>query len=289
MDRREDTEETEAAFEQTSSESCADEPWSHRGRLSRILGYRLSRALPILRIAFRADASCEPVRSKTSHRKIPVVVRFTAALIANSFGAIVLLGTNGYGRDAVRIARGMFEAAVNARYLQLNPAEVDDYLDFYWIRKGAIHEYFRKYSPSSLETLPGDVVAEMLSEIALVKPRFTDRRGKVRTSWSKTNLRARADAVGLGEYYPTFYANVSDLHHGNIHALLMTKSATEALQVDFAPSSDSVGTAFGMGHLAVLHVLATLNDVAELGMDRQLGDAGKAYNEVWNLKNREVS
>ena len=41
-----------------------------------------------------------------------------AVAVSNSFGAVVTLCLNGYGADAVRIGRSMFEGAITARYLK---------------------------------------------------------------------------------------------------------------------------------------------------------------------------
>src|SRR5439155_8972602 len=51
------------------------------------------------------------------------VIRHLSKMTVNSIGALTTLVLNGYGNDAMKIARGMFETAVNVCYLQMHPAE----------------------------------------------------------------------------------------------------------------------------------------------------------------------
>src|SRR5689334_10988791 len=49
------------------------------------------------------------------------VCRHLAKMVANSQSAVVLLGMNGFGIDALKIGRTMFEAAVTVAYLCKHP------------------------------------------------------------------------------------------------------------------------------------------------------------------------
>ena len=211
---------------------------------------------------------------------LPFVEYFLTAIVANSFGALITLALNGYGHDAVRVARGMYEAAVNAAYLKLHPTEVDDYIDFHWVRQKKLHDYFLQYSPSDLSRIPAERIAEMNAELAKVAHRFQDSRGRFRNSWCKKDLRARAEEAGFGQLYPTFYAQASGIHHGDIGGLI-AQSAKDALQVELAPSFAGMEDALIMGHNAVLHVLDSLNEVAELKMDKELGEARDGFMKAW--------
>jgi len=185
---------------------------------------------------------------------------FLTAIVANSLGALITLALNGYGHDAVRVARGMYEAAVNATYLKLHPTEVDDYVEFHWVRQKKLLDYFQRYSPSDLSRIPAKSIAEINAEFTRVAPLFQDSRGKPRGSWCKKDLRARAEEVGLGEFHPTFYAYASGIHHGDIDGLI-AQSANNALRVELAPSFDGMRDALIMGSIAVVLVLTSLNDL----------------------------
>jgi len=208
------------------------------------------------------------------------VIHSMANLVGNSFGALVVLGLNGYGHDAMRITRSMFETMVNAKYIQLHPEEAQDYLDFCWVRKNETYEYFKKYAPAEIASIPQEKVDHLFAEVNRVKPRFSNRNGQLRKTWCKTDFRTCCEAVGLGEYYPTFYADASDFEHGNIQALVA--QAEESLTITAAPSLGSVKKALQIGHLSVLGVLDVLNDVAALGLDDEVRTAAKDFQKAWH-------
>jgi hypothetical protein len=217
---------------------------------------------------------------QTVEGPLGLVEHCLTAIVANSFGALITLALNGYGHDAVRIARGMFEAAVNAAYLKLHPAEVEDYIDFLRIRQKKLYDYSQRYSPSDLLRIPAETIAEMKAEFAKVAHRFQDSRGKLRNSWCRKDLRARAEEVRLGEFYPTFYAHASGIHHGDIGGLL-AQSARDALRVEVAPSFEAMKEALIMGHWAVLNILHSFNEVAGLKLDEELSEARDRFATAW--------
>src|SRR5713101_5827374 len=51
-------------------------------------------------------------------------------LMTNDYGAVLALVMNGYGVQAMKIVRSMFEAECNIHYLTKNPDAVKDYVDF---------------------------------------------------------------------------------------------------------------------------------------------------------------
>jgi len=51
------------------------------------------------------------------------IMRFITKVVGNSAGSVVLLTLNGYGSDAMRIARSMFEGVVIVGYLRIHPDE----------------------------------------------------------------------------------------------------------------------------------------------------------------------
>ena len=55
------------------------------------------------------------------------VIRFLAKMVLNSNGAIILLAVQGYGNDAIKVARSMYDGTVTAAYLREHPELVDDY------------------------------------------------------------------------------------------------------------------------------------------------------------------
>src|ERR1039458_6041043 len=129
----------------------------------------------------------------------------------------------------------MFEISVNAAYLQRHPDEVDDYLDYHWVNQKKLLEYMKEGCAERFLRLQPSTIAEVNTQYAKVLPRFADRTGKPRGSWSKKNIRARAEEVGLGAFYPTFYAHASAVHHGDF-AGLAAQAVAHRLEVVIAAS-----------------------------------------------------
>jgi hypothetical protein len=207
------------------------------------------------------------------------VIHSMVGLAGNSFGALIVLGLNGYGHDAMRITRSMFETLVNAKWIKLHPTEAQDYVDFTWVRKWETYEYFRQYAPQDIPAVPEDKVNELMAQVARVRPRFENRNGQLRKTWCSTPFRTCCEAVGLGQYYPTFYAQASDLQHGNIQALVA--QAEDELTIKPAPSLGSLDVALRIGHLSVLGVFDVFNDIAALGFEADLRAAMEDFNKAW--------
>jgi hypothetical protein len=103
-----------------------------------------------------------------------------AGMVSNSFGALITLTLNGYGHDALRISRGMFEISVNAAYLQRHPEEVDDFLDYHWVNQRKRLDYMKQHDPEALRRLPAESISAVNTEYARVLARFADKVGKPR-------------------------------------------------------------------------------------------------------------
>jgi len=107
------------------------------------------------------------------------VCRQLSKMVANSVGAVLLLGLNGYGVDAIKIARTMFEAAVTLAYLRKHPNEFDDYFDFHFIVARKRHRYMEKYSPQHLKRVTAEAIASSKRGYERVSSRFAVN-GRVR-------------------------------------------------------------------------------------------------------------
>ena len=176
------------------------------------------------------------------------VARHLAKMVANSVGAVLLLGMNGYGVDAIKIARTMFESAVTLAYLRKHPDEFDDYFDFHFIVGMKRHRYMEKHAPQRIKQLTPEAIDSIKNGYARVVSRFTVN-GKVRGRWSKRPFSQLCADVGLEEHYLSFYALASDITHTNISGV-MAQSNPEpgVLDVDLAPSQRFLGMAFTIAH-----------------------------------------
>jgi alanine racemase len=53
-----------------------------------------------------------------------------AAAASNTHGALLTLVLNGYGHDAMKVARSLFEIEINIIRLKAHPDEIEDFLVF---------------------------------------------------------------------------------------------------------------------------------------------------------------
>lgn len=220
-------------------------------------------------------STTQPV-SETLHK----VIGRIACIVTNSLGAVVILVLNGYGNDAMKIVRSMFEGAVNAGYLKRHPEQLQDYLDYTWIRQKKRLDYMKKYAPDPLQYISLEKIAETERKFKSVVNRFTNRRGKLRGSWTKVPLGQRAEEVGMGQLYLTFYDWVSSMQHLDIGGLSLQAEAG-TLAVDVAPSYNWIKEALVVGHGSAVQVLSHYNEIAQLGMDKEMEAISEGFKLAW--------
>src|SRR5690348_15127658 len=98
-------------------------------------------------------------------------VRQLARTVSNSMRSVVILVENGCGTDTLKLARTIFETAVNIHHLHEHPMEIDDYIDFQWIKKKKHHEYLQRIGPDQVKQVDAAALSELNSEYARVSPR----------------------------------------------------------------------------------------------------------------------
>jgi Family of unknown function (DUF5677) len=196
------------------------------------------------------------------------VCRHLSKMVSNSLNAVLLLGMNGFGMDAIKIARTMFEAAVTVAYLRKYPAEVDDYLDFHFIVANKRYCYMKKYTPDLLRTVSAEAIENTTKGYARVAPRFINKKGRVRGRWSKKSFDRICADVGLEEHYLSFYALASNITHADFSGLAAQSDRDPGvLDVEIAPSEQFVGLAFRTAHFAF--VLSATEYIALARLDKQ--------------------
>ena len=195
------------------------------------------------------------------------ICRHLAKMVANSVGAVLLLGMNGYGVDAIKIARTMFESAVTLTYLRKHPDEFDDYFDFHFIVAMKRHRFMEKHAPQHLKRVTSEAIDSIKKGYARVVSRFTVN-GKVRGRWSKRQFSQLCADVGLEGHYLSFYALASDITHANISGVMAQADPEPGvLDVDLAPSDEFLKEAFITAHS--MFVLAVSEYVALARPEKQ--------------------
>jgi len=82
-------------------------------------------SVPIQEAVQLTELASEMFKKPVSELQHKIIGRL-ACIVANPLGTVVTLVLNGYGNDAMKIVRGMFEASVIAAFLKKYPAQVQE-------------------------------------------------------------------------------------------------------------------------------------------------------------------
>jgi hypothetical protein len=209
------------------------------------------------------------------------VIYLLVRMAVTGWTELLILVGNGAGLGAMKISRGMFEAAVMAEYLRRTPEEIDDYLDFFnvlsWKRLQIYPDSFKPRQKKKIQT-----------EYDRVKARFENRKGRVRDQWNKHSIRQMASVLGRKDQYDLPYSIAASMHHSNFEAMVShVGRKNKRLYVDQPPSMNWVPQAFISGHVYLLQALETLNDCFHLGFDSRLKAENDAFLEAWGKKTNQ--
>ena len=211
--------------------------------------------------------------------------------VSNSMQSVLILTDHGCGTDALKIARTMFETAVNIHYIDSSPESIQDYLDFQWIEKKRHYGFLAEFAPAQAQQIDSSSVRELISESARVAPRFTGPKGKVRPRWRKLNLRDIARKVGGEFVFSGLYSNLSSLIHMDALGLTMAKSRAGVVEAVPSNSNLVLGLqaavlSYAMALLAADHALRTnREDRIQSGFEKfkqssSVRDAVSVWNEL---------
>lgn len=176
----------------------------------------------------------------------------------------------------------MYDGTVGAAYLREHPALVEDYLDYFSIRRWRFYQHLVKSNSEQAKKSTDEHAAELKAEYDKVLPKFTKPGGKqVYDSWRKgVSLRQMAEAVHLGELYPVFYSMASGIQHVDVSGM-GHQIADGLFDVAVAPNEKFVREALNVGHNMSVRALYEFNLVGQLGHDDEIDVAGKKMVAVW--------
>jgi len=220
------------------------------------------------------------------------VARHLARMVWNSIGSVSVLALNGCGVDAMKIARGMFETSVALGYLSLHPELVEDCLDYHFVIQKQRCDFMKEHEPDRLKRIPDELLQQIEAGFARVAVRFRNRKGKLRTSWSKASIREMAKAVGKEKLYLTFYRFASSMHHGDIGGAFAQTAKLDdddVLDVEIDPSDEWLSGALIIAHGAVISVLRDYNEIAKAGIEDVVGQADKTFLATWRKDEQDAA
>jgi hypothetical protein len=162
-------------------------------------------------IAGSSEVASEIINSTATDRREAVIALGSLASVSlGTMQDVAILVGNRRGAGAMKLSRSMLEVAITAAYLETNPSEISLFLDF-------PHVASWNYLQSSETDNPGSVSPELRAQAEIgynrVKSRFSNSRGKVRSTWSTKSIREMAEEVGFLKHYETAFRLGSDLIH----------------------------------------------------------------------------
>ena len=211
------------------------------------------------------------------------VIRPIARVVVNSNGAVLTVATVGYGNDAAKIVRSMFEGAVTIAYLRKKPKLVFDYIDYHKVKLWEAYLKEVAKDPDLAKRVGKERVVQMREENDAARPRFLNKNKGLITSWCRVSIRQRADDVGLGEFYPAFYAQASGMTHLDMSGLV-AQADPNKFDVEVAPSETYVRQSLAMGFNMTFRALADLNAEANL----TYGDDLKAVQDFYVAETKKL-
>ncbi len=231
-------------------------------------------------------------RTVKSDQPIDFVVFYFGRVCAEDFLEILNLCANGYGIGAMKLLRGMYERAVVARYLHLNPDETDAFLDWEIVSRGKAAKLVREtfgdaLPPERLEELKNaEVEAKPLRERFRVTDCEKCGTKKLNHTWGPDFVSMAKKAGAIGDWlYPAYYEPLSQAHatHGAIR-LRLKGSEDKGWSFDGGAQREDADRVLLLAHLIMLHVLELQRDHFKLeALDKPLEECAQAYREIWDV------
>ncbi len=237
------------------------------------------------RLFFECAAKLAPIVSDMIKAPIegqfPHIVGRMVAAAANSYGALLTLVLNGYGQDAMKIARSIYETELNVLWLKNHPEDFQDFLDYHLIQQKQLYD---EMDEEQQQAAPKERYDQMMADYNRVLPHFLKgkKRQIPRSEWCRVSIYERAKeaaqqwrdqmaADGLKDngisLYKTFYRHASSMHHMDIGGVIA--SIDEDMNAIMAPSWEHLDDAL-VAASSVLRCLSYFDEMAQLGMQERI-------------------
>ena len=220
------------------------------------------------------------IKTPVEGQLLMIVGRLMAAA-ANSYGALLTLVLNGYGQDAMKIARSLYETELNVLWLKNHPEDLTDFVDYNIIQQKQLYD---EMSEEQQKAFTKEHYDEMMAEYNRILPRFASGRDKnrARNEWCRVSIYDRAkeaeqkwreqmEADGIVDngvsLYKTFYRHASSMHHMDIGGVIA--SLDEDMNAIMAPSWEHLDDAL-VAARSVLSCVSYYDEMAGLGMEERI-------------------
>jgi len=227
--------------------------------------------------AFKLQGIVSEMITSPVHGQLPQIIGQMAAAASNTYGAILTLVLNGFGNDAMKLARSLFEIELNILRLKNHPDDLRDFLDYHLIQQKQLYDIFTEEQKTNV---PPERYQEMMAEYNRVLPRFIkDKATQIpRNEWCRDSLYFRAREAGAGYLYlyQTFYRQASSMHHLDIAGVMANVDSN--IHAQMAPSWDYLEDALVATGI-VIRCASHFNEVAGLGFADRI-DSGPSVEYI---------
>jgi hypothetical protein len=243
------------------------------------------------------------IRTCTSKGPADRVVFHLSRICAEDFNEILVLCGNGYGIAAQRLLRGMYERAVTARFISMNPELADDFVEFGWINLHKLIEPIRRIYGKDL--LTAEATADARAVFAEFRAGGEPRRGLawLRFLWRRALGRVRPRSTarwsgrlsfeamarktkGLDRMFVNAYLIPTFEVHASAQNIFSRVEITEdGMAFDGGPQREKSDEALQWATLILLEVFAlqaTYFNLPRLG--DQLEQLHVDFRELWILQ-----
>jgi hypothetical protein len=236
-----------------------------------------SKYKPFFDCAFKLQSIVSEMIMTPVQGQLAQIIGQMAAAASNTYGAMLTLVLNGFGNDAMKLARSLFEIELNILRLRNHPEELQDFLDYHFIQQKQLYDIF---TDEQKKNMPSDRYQEMMAGYKRVLPRFIRDKAKQipRSEWCRDSLFVRAKEAGQ-EYlylYQSFYRHASSIHHLDIAGIIA--NVNSEIHAQMAPSWDYLEDAL-VATAIYIRCIAQFDEVANLGFAERI-DSGPSAEYV---------
>ncbi|MGA8030000.1 MAG: DUF5677 domain-containing protein [Bryobacteraceae bacterium] len=196
-------------------------------------------------------------------------------MAVNTLSAIHILVLNGFGPDAFKLSRSIWETQLNIFWLKKHPDDVRDFVDYYAIQR---KQWYDLMDDDAKRRISAEQYKEMVNDYEAALPRFKTGRDKTRprNEWCRVSLYERAKEADQAFLYRTSYRQASSIHHGDIFGMIA--GCNPEAQIEMAPDWKYLEETLVDAHGAFIRCLEYFDDIAQLGFKERIGELADNYN-----------
>jgi hypothetical protein len=206
-----------------------------------------------MEIAFKRKLESEKIHER--------VIFYLGRLCCEDFMEILLLCGNGHGIGGMKIPRGLYERAVNARFIQRHPDSTQDFIDYYWVSQHKLVQAISQVVGE--EVLLTEPYKEVEENFSKVKSKFqiTDCKKcgtmRLNQSWNKLDFVSMARQIETLKplLAPAYYDPTKLIHSTSSAIFLRLENSDDTITFKFGAQHSESDMALRLAHLIILDVL----------------------------------